>query len=293
MKTMRRRREGQLAFAALFAIILSGCDASSDGPSTSLADASGAQAARVIAPQDAAIPDVFGDSAAEATVADGAADGGSARDAPDGAFTAGISEAGPDAAPDAGGDASDGSLPEASPDAGGAASDGAAIDSSPGESPDGGDDGADGYLPEAGDAGALTATEQALYDHSPLCLSCAEDAGLLGPTGITAPCESFDDAGAFANCIATLRCLLASTCEANDPSGDPTVCLCGTVNPITCYSDEGGTPLNGACTSDYYAGYATMDVTSFQDGLFDDTTSPGAANVLVMYLAQQPCSSCF
>jgi hypothetical protein len=165
------------------------------------------------------------------------------------------------------------------------------------------DGGPDAEADASGDGG-LTPTEQVLYNIDPTCLSCALANFALDPTGgegsncevkldTTLAMEAVDqfDPTAAANCIATLTCALTTGCAGSE-SGDVTPCLCGTVDGGTCLNNTGNTVLNGPCTADYYAGYGTMDVTSFASSLHDPNTSPGSANNLV-YALSDVCFSCF
>jgi hypothetical protein len=141
------------------------------------------------------------------------------------------------------------------------------------------------------DGGGLTPTDQILDNIAPDCLSCALANDLLDPTGIGSNCEqAFDAPASAANCLATLTCMLSSGCGA---TGDTTPCLCGALDVDTCNADDGGTPLYGPCTSDYYSGYGTTDVTQFEDRLGDTTTSPGSASNLVGLLSSFGCDACF
>lgn len=219
---------------------------------------------------------------------------------------ASLFEAGLDAsrAPDAeaaGGDASDATVqndergsPDATVDSGGGdapdLTDGALDEGAPAPT-DGSTDAAPPADGGDGDGGGLTPTEQILDNIAPDCLSCALANDLLDPTGIGSNCEQdFDAPASAANCLVTLTCMLSSGCGA---TGDTTPCLCGALDVDTCNADDGGTPLYGACASDYYSGYGTTDVTQFTDRLGDTTTSPGSASNLVGLLSSFGCDACF
>jgi hypothetical protein len=149
----------------------------------------------------------------------------------------------------------------------------------------------DTLLPEAGDGslGTLSPTEQLLYNISPDCLSCAQTNDLFDVSSNGANCEQTFDTTDANICLATLTCVLHSGCDA---TGDPTSCLCGTIDAGTCYADTGGTPLNGACTTDYYAAYGTHDVNQFLGSLDDVSTSAGSADWLATLLVAYCAPAC-
>jgi hypothetical protein len=260
------------AAAPLLGRGLMGC--SSSTPLGSAADASNDVA------QEPAVDGASAPDGSDATTGPGT-DGGDGAAADEAAVPDG-------GAPDQ--DAPDGQALDAQADGPGPEA-GATLDGGADAALDGGTDGGDG---------GLSPTAQALYNISPSCLDCAVDGGAFDLTNTGSDCEERLDENvgyihAFqpteaANCLDTLHCELTANC---DTTGDPTTCLCGTVDPNVCFNDTGTTTLNGPCTQDYYDGFGTMDVTQFSSSFSDPTYPPGSATNLVAVLVNNNCTTCF